>query len=101
MRISGNFRVATLLAAAVLPFCAACATVEPRVAASDTSMPSLDGDAAIDAYVRKLEKLAEAHPPEPVPMVLPPPMASPRPLLRTVRASPIWPWRRIRPTRLS
>ena len=76
MRISGNFRVATLLAAAVLPFCAACATVEPRVAASDTSMPSLDGDAAMDAYVRKLEKLAEAHPPEPVPMVLPPPMAS-------------------------
>ena len=81
MRVHGKRWAAGIVLATVLPLGSACAAVEPneatpQVSTSAASMPSLDGDAAIDAYIRKLEKLAEAHPPEPVPMVLPPPMES-------------------------
>ncbi len=73
MRISGKRWAATLLVAAVLPLGSACATTDAESAPGAASMPSLDGDAEIDAYFQKLEKLAqEMIPPEPVPLVMPP-----------------------------
>ena len=73
MRISGKRWAATMLVAAVLPLGSACATTDAEAAPGTASMPSLDGDAEIDAYFQKLEKRArEMTPPEPVAISMPP-----------------------------
>ncbi|MBD60161.1 MAG: hypothetical protein CL808_08600 [Citromicrobium sp.] len=79
MRFTVTRITAILSVVTVLPIATACTTIEPGGASSATSLPALEGEAAIDAYFRQIEELEEAAPQVPVPMYAPPPRPPPPP----------------------